>query len=253
MSVKPKERRSRIAALIDRDGQMSVEALSQHFTVSPETIRRDLARLAEDGAVRKVHGGARPAARLHSEASFQERMAEEMDAKQKIAIHLRAELRSGDTLFMDTGSTTLVASAALVDLPGLTIITNSLGIAETFGGHPAAGRVYLLGGLFASGNRQTVGPQVMEQIGCFQADHAVLTVSALDAEAAMDSDPDEAAVARAMIRSASNVIVLATPAKLWRRAAFRVCELAEIDMLICGEAPAPDLAEALARSGVTVK
>ncbi|WP_424933382.1 DeoR/GlpR family DNA-binding transcription regulator [Amaricoccus macauensis] len=251
--MKPRERRNSIAALIDRDGASSVDALSLRFGVSPETIRRDLARLADEGAVRKVHGGARPATRLHSEASFQERMAEDTDAKRQIAARLVEELRSGDTLFIDTGSTTLVASATLVEVPGLTIITNSLGIAETLGGRPGAGRVYLLGGAFAPGNRQTVGPLVMEQIGSFQADHAILTVAALDTEAAMDSDPDEAAVARAMIRSSSNVIVLATPTKLRRRAAYRVCDLADIDTLICGVEPAPDIAGALARAGVLVK
>lgn len=249
--MKPKDRRAEIAALIGRDGPKSVEALAEHFDVSFETIRRDLALLTEQGAVLKVHGGARPVLQLHAEPSFQERMAEETEGKSVIAELLAEEIRPGSTLFMDTGSTTLFASSELAKVPGIRVVTNSLAIAQTFGRSDGRSQVCLLGGDYVAGNNQTVGHMVLEQIDRFQVDHAVITVAALDTEAgAMDSDPNEAAIARAMIRRAANLIVLATPSKFARRAAFRVCDLDEIDTLICGERPSGEMAAALEGRGV---
>ena len=106
--VTPDERRSRIAELVMDRGRQSVERLAECFAVSPETIRRDLARLSEEGRVRKVHGGAQKAA-LHTEGSFDERMAEDAPAKAAIAARLRDVVRPGETLFIDTGSTARAA------------------------------------------------------------------------------------------------------------------------------------------------
>lgn len=175
LALKPKDRQAEIAARIERDGEMSVETLTAVFEVSPETIRRDLARLSEQGLVRKIHGGARPA-QLHSEPSFAERMTEDTGEKQVIGAKLRDEIRPGDTLFMDTGSTTLIASDALRDVANLTIITNSLLITQKLGG-TSGKTVYLLGGAYGAGNQQTLGAMAIEQIGRFQADHAIMTMT----------------------------------------------------------------------------
>lgn len=250
---KPKDRRAAIAALIGQEGETSVEALAHRFDVSVETIRRDLARLDDSGLVRKVHGGARPA-QLLTEESYQQRMAEGRAAKSLIAQKLANEIQPHDTLFIDTGTTTVAAAAALARTPGLTVVTNSLDVAEAFERPGGGARVYLLGGVFAPGNRQTVGPMAIEQANQFQADHAVLTVAALDPEGgAMDADAAEAQLARAMLRRAQHVIVLATRTKLRQRAAYRVCELDEIDLLIT-DAPLDDkLAHACVHAGVEVR
>jgi DeoR/GlpR family transcriptional regulator of sugar metabolism len=114
--------------------------------------------------------------------------------------------------------------------------------------------VHVLGGTWAAANGETVGPLAIEQIGRFQADHAVLGIAAIDAEAgAMDADFDEAQVARAMIDHARQVIVLAHGQKFGRRAAYRVCRLDQIDVLVSDRAPDGPLAAALAGAGVEVR
>lgn len=245
----PDERRTRIAALVMEHGRQSVDALAAAFSVSPETIRRDLARLSDEGRVRKVHGGARTA-RLHAEGSFAERMAEDAEAKRYIAARLRDVVRPGETLFIDTGSTTLAAAEALAATPGLTVITNAHPIAAAFG---AEATVYALGGTYRADNRQTVGPLAIEQVGRFRADRAIITVAALDAETgAMDSDFDEAQVARAMVAKARTTVVLAAAAKLGRRARFAVCPVEAIDVLVTDRAPPPELAMVLHAAGASV-
>jgi len=251
--MKPKQRQSEIAALIGRDGQVSVDALAERFDVSTETIRRDLGLLAEAGVVQKVHGGAkRP--RLQSESSFQQRMTENAEGKRTIAGKLAGIVERGDTLFIDTGSTTLACAEELAPTGGMTVITNSLRIAQVFGAVGLENAVYLLGGSYSNDNAETSGPLAIAQIEAFQADYAVLTVAAIDSRAGvMDANFDEAQVARAMIGRSRNVVVVADATKFDRRAAFQVCALSDVDLLVSDGCPAPGLANSLLTAEVTIR
>lgn len=255
--MKPSDRQREIAAAVLRDGPTSVETLAARHDVSVETIRRDLSRLARDGRVLKTHGWARPPAqRLVQEPALEQRMRQDVGPRRQIALKLAAEIRPGDALFLDTGATTLSAAEALAEADGLAgglmVATNSLGVARILG--RAGARVMLLGGDYAPGNDQTVGPRVIEEIGRCQFDHAVLTVAALDPEAgAMDADPGEAEIARAMIARAGRTVVLAAGAKMMRRAAFRVCPLERIDLLISDAAPPPAMQAALDAAGAALR
>lgn len=251
--MKPRDRQAKIAAIIGQEGQASVDALAARFDVSAETVRRDLTQLAESGLVQKVHGGAkRP--RLHAEGSFLERMGEEADAKQEIGRKLRALLEPGDTVFIDTGSTTLIGAAAIADIGRLTVVTNSADIARTMAQGAPDNAIYLIGGRYAADNSETLGPLAIAQIATFQADSAILTVAAVDAEAGvMDADIEEAHVARAMIANAQQVIIVASANKFGRRAAFRVCELGAVDILVSDSQPPVELAAALQSAGVELR
>lgn len=251
MALKPKDRQTDIAARIAQQGEMSVETLAETYDVSVETVRRDLARLSEEGRIRKVHGGAKPP-QLHSEPSFAERMVEDLEEKQIIGRMLRAELRDGDTIFMDTGSATLIACDALLDMADLTVITNSVLVAQKLGPQPGM-TVYLLGGAYGSGNQQTLGGMVRRQIADFYADHAVLTLSGLDGKAGVTyADHQEADVAEAMIRHSEQVTYLVTSSKFGRRAAFRTGDMSIIDKVLTMAPPDAPLAADLALAGVEV-
>ncbi|MBE3639855.1 DeoR/GlpR family DNA-binding transcription regulator [Mangrovicoccus algicola] len=254
--MKPKDRRTGIAKLLEQSGEMTVDDLARHFDVSPETMRRDLGQMAEEGMIQKVHGGARALGRTFVEDSFQARMQEEPLAKSVIAEKLCAVIRSGDTVMMDTGSTTVIAAERLAQVPALKVITNSLSVADIFGRHMAQSgtELFLLGGSYAPGNHQTVGPDAIAQLDLYRADHSVSTVTAVAAaEGATNSNVHEAHLARAMIARAQNVIVLAHAAKFGRRAAFRVCGFERMDMLISDRRPEGALAHALDRAGVAVR
>lgn len=249
--MKPGERQSRILAFVERDGEVSVPDLADQFGVSAETIRRDLSHLASTGALQKVHGGARRL-RLHVEGSFKERMSERAAEKAAIGQMLRKLVEPGDTCFIDTGTTTLACARALADVPDLTVITNSLHITRAFGSASNA-QVFLLGGLYAVDNAETVGPLAIAQIAQFHADYAIIGAAALDASAGpMDADFDEASIARAMCAHTRQVVVVADSSKLGRRAAHRVCRLDEVDILICDDIPGEAFSAALAAAKVSV-
>ena len=230
--MKPHERQPQIEAIIRREGEVSVEMLAAHFDVSSETIRRDLGSLAELGRVQKVHGGARRPHLIH-EPSHDTRTMIAAEAKLAIGRRLAQAIAPGETLFIDTGSTTLAAAEALAVIPNLTIITNSCRLAERVARTSADATIHLLGGRYGLDNAQTTGIAVVEQLQAFRADRAILTVAAIDPDhGAMDASLDEAQIARAMIRNARAVTVLADAGKFGRHAAYAVCATEDIDLVV---------------------
>ena len=118
-------------------------------------------------------------------------------------------------------------------IPDLTIITNSCRLAERIARASADVTVHLLGGRYAVDNSQTTGVAVIEQLQAFRADRAILTVAAIDVGlGAMDASLDEAQIARAMIKGARMVTILADSGKFGRHAAYRVCASEDIDLVI---------------------
>lgn len=242
--------------ILDRvaaEGEVSVESLSLAFDVSPETVRRDLTHLAEAGLILKVHGGARRM-RLHSETSFDERMTEGAAGKALIAAKLAAVIAPGETCFIDTGTTTLACAQALAGVEGLTVITNSARIAQVLAQGGGGAEVHMIGGLWSPDNGETVGPEALDQIARFRADHAIIGVAAVDAAAgAMDADFHEAAIARAMCAHARNSIVVAHAEKFGRQAAHRIRPLDQVDMIVCDQPPGEAFRAALAAARVEIQ
>lgn len=247
-----KLRQEKIAEAVRRHGQVRVEQLAARFKTSHETIRRDLAVLAEQGSVQKFHGGAKLPGR-REEGPFRERMAQNAVAKRVIAEKTSGLIAPGDTLFIDTGSTTLMCAEEIAKIGGLTVITNSTRIAAVMAGRGNRTVIFLLGGRFDGDNQETVGPTAISEIQSFHADHALITIGALDAAAgATDFNFDEAQVARAMMDNADNLIVVADATKFQRRAAFAVCPLERIGALVSDRPPADALAAALTSAQVAV-
>ena len=127
--MRPRDRQLRIIDLVRTQGKVSVDELTQRFSSSAETIRRDLSQLSADGKLKKIHGGA-VALRDYGEGAFAQRMQQNAGAKRLIADKARGLVSAGDSLLIDTGSTTLVAAEALATIDGLTVVTNSTAIAR---------------------------------------------------------------------------------------------------------------------------
>ena len=249
-----KKRQYKLIEFVRRRGKVSVEDLATLLSASRETIRRDLTHLSEIGKIQKVHGGARMP-HIMGEGSFKQRQSEHVDAKMAIA-HLAADLfNPGETLFVDTGSTTLFFVEAIgnAGVNDLTIITNSTAIARTCATANRNTRTFLLGGEFSADNSQTIGAVATTQIRSFRAHHAILTIGALDARSgAMDYNVDEAQIARAMVEQSESVTVLADSSKMGALASFEVCPLIAIDRLVTDKAPPNDMLEDLEAAGIKV-
>ncbi len=250
--MKAKERQRKILEIVRQQDRATVEELSSLLGISYETVRRDLTDLAKTGKVQKIHGGA-TLPRMFGEGPFQQRMAENAEAKARIAQAAAPLFAKGDTIFIDTGSTTLYFAECLSEISGLTIITNSTAIARVTSIAESKNRIFLLGGEFSSNNHQTVGTMVAAQARSFQAHHAVLTIGALDSKAgAMVFSIEEAQVAIAMIEQSQSLTIIVDSSKFDKIASFKVCSLEEIDRLVCEKKPNGDLGKALATANVRI-
>ncbi|HCY99739.1 MAG: hypothetical protein A3D16_22595 [Rhodobacterales bacterium RIFCSPHIGHO2_02_FULL_62_130] len=220
-----------------RSGQkLEVEALALQFAASRETIRRDLAKLDRQGLLRRVHGGATATGRAVDEGPFHDRMRQQVAAKRAIARHVASGLMPGDSLFIDTGSTTLILAEEIAQRKGLIIITNSADIAALCE-KGEGNRVLLIGGEFRAAGRETVGPLAVAQIAQLRAARAILTVAAVSERGIFDVDPQEAEVARAMVAQADEVTVLADASKMGRTGVFEVCPMAKVGRIVTDSLP----------------
>src|SRR5687768_17124747 len=122
-------RSRQITKLLAERGECSVEELSQVCGVSDMTIRRDLQKLADDGQVVRTHGGASPGNSVSFEFGFLKRLQENAPAKQEIALVAARIIRDGQSVLLDSGSTTLAIARQLINRRRLTVITTSLPIA----------------------------------------------------------------------------------------------------------------------------
>jgi DeoR family glycerol-3-phosphate regulon repressor len=247
--MKPDHRRERIVDIVRERARMTVEDLAELLGSSRETIRRDLSQLADDGRLRKFHGGA-ALPEPHREGPFADRMGEAVREKRAIAAVASVLFPPGSTLFIDVGTTTQMFAEALAGRPDLTVITNGIAIARTLG--ESGTKVFGIGGEYRADTGEMLGAFAVEQIGRFFATHAVITVGGLSARGAMDFQLDEAQIARAMIAQARIITVIADSSKLQRDALFQVCPLADIDRLIVDCRPDIELAAALETAGVEV-
>ena len=246
----PALRRDAILRRARTGDRLAVERLAAEFAASRETIRRDLAELDRLGLLRRVHGGAVTAPGAVEEGPFHQRMRQQVAAKRAMARHVAQGLLPGDSLFIDTGSTTLFLAEEISQRNGLIIITNSADIA-TMCQRGAGNRVMLIGGEFRAAGREAVGAMAVAQIGQLRAARAILTVAAVTERGVFDSDPQEAEVARAMAAQADQVTVLADASKMGRAGVFEVCPMARLGRIVT-DAMAKSLRDAAEALGVQV-
>jgi DeoR/GlpR family transcriptional regulator of sugar metabolism len=198
-----------------------------------------------------VHGGAIPLG-TQGEGSFHERLHEAIEEKLQIAVLAASLFVGGDTLVVDTGTTTLAFANELALLLTLSVLTNLVRIAETMARSEQGHNVILLGGNYKSDASETVGHLAAVSIARYSISDVVLTPSAVDTRGAMDHDPLEAELARTMIASGGRVTILAHHSKLGKSALNRICGLDEIDRPVTTQAPERGLREALNLAGVEV-
>lgn len=255
------ERQQRVAELVTATGRVGVNELAELFTVTQETVRRDLATLEEAGSLRRVHGGAVGLDKLsRTEPSLGEREGQNLDQKQRIA---SAALKfvpqtQNASILLDAGSTTAALAQQLLGWSPsnsnheLLVITNSLPIAATLSANTHL-PLDILGGRVRGLTGAVVGARATEQIGALRPDIAFIGTNGIHADFGLSTpDPVEAATKTAMVRAARQVVILADGSKLGVETLVRFAHFEEVDTLITTEAPSPELSRALEENGVEV-
>lgn len=245
-----KERHQRILAMLAANKQVSANDLAEMLKVSRETVRRDLLDLEETGQVNRVHGGA-VLPETDPEDPFPQRLTTQLRAKSEIARKAVALIQPGQTIFVDSGTTTAVFGRELAKLTGVSVVTNSLDIATTLQG---AGReVLLLGGRMASDVPATVGELTLSEIRRFHADLLFSSPVAVDpAKGVFFYDLQEAEIAIAMAAQAIRTVLLADQSKLGKTSRVKSWASDDIETLVTNRTADADQVSGFRDAGVTV-
>jgi DeoR family fructose operon transcriptional repressor len=232
--VYPEERQQAIASLVMSRGRASVNELAETYAVTTETVRRDLATLDRAGVLRRVHGGAVPVRALHVvESDVTERESTRTDYKDAIA-RAAAEffpINGGSVLF-DAGTTTARVAALLPTDRDLTIVTNSVPIAARVSGMSTVS-LQLLGGRVRGLTQAAVGEQALRVLDTLRVDIAFIGANGITVEHGLSTpDGEEAAVKRAMVRSAHYVVVVADSSKVGREEFVSFAPIDRVDALV---------------------
>ncbi len=251
------QRRERLAGLVADRGFARVVDLARALEVSEVTVRTDLAALDSEGRLTRVHGGAMPRGLIaERESSLEQSRTRLTRAKQAIAAEAATRVRSGESILLDVGSTTLAVAHALVarrDLTEVVIVTNGLAIALAL--EPAIPRftVVVTGGTVRSLQHSLVNPLATTLLDDVRVDLALLGATAIDAGAgATNVNLPEAEVKRRMVASAARRVLCADSSKLGQVHLGRVAAIDELDELITDDRATDAHVDALRATGLAV-
>lgn len=236
------ERRERILALVRARGTVALPDLSRALGVSEMTVRRDITQLADDGQVEKVRGGVRACADGVARPMRAVSLSTERRAIAKAAAAL---VEPGMSIGITGGTTALAVAQELTAIPDLTIVTNSVPVADMFtpperADAPYTQTVVLTGGVRTPSQSLvgSVAVRALEQLHC---DLVFVDVHGLDVQAGMTTmNLLEAETHRAFMASAREVVVLADHSRWQVVGLTTIADLSDIDRLITDEALEPE-------------
>ncbi|MGL4396925.1 MAG: DeoR/GlpR family DNA-binding transcription regulator [Hyphomicrobium sp.] len=234
-------RQQEIVRLARETGRVHVETLAERFGVTPQTIRKDLNDLCDRGLLQRYHGGAVISSGV-ANYGYEARRHLATDGKRQIGIKAASLIPDNSSLLINIGTTTEQVATALRARHGLLVITNNTNVVNILQG--CAGiEVIVAGGVLRHSDGGIVGEAAVDFIRQFKVDFAVIGASAIDPDGSLlDYDYREVKVAKAIMGSARQTILVADAMKYARTAPVRIGHLSEIDLFVSDEPPPPGIA-----------
>jgi DeoR/GlpR family transcriptional regulator of sugar metabolism len=198
--------------------------------VSESTIRRDLEALEEQGAARRIHGGALFTGLGPTVPQFESRDPSHWDLKRAIAQRAAGLIDDGDTVLLDGGSTTYEVARLLVGRP-LHVVTISLPVANLFASDPSSDLV-LIGGNVCPRTGVVRGPYADQMLSQVRVRKTILSTAAVSEEGFFNNNMLLVETERAMMRAAKEVIVVADSTKFGNQSLGYVCALGTVDHVV---------------------
>ncbi|MCL2057733.1 MAG: DeoR/GlpR family DNA-binding transcription regulator [Oscillospiraceae bacterium] len=229
------ERRERILLLLKENSKLLVPELCAYFKVSPATIRNDLRDLETAGKLKRTHGGAIPVGKSSFELNSSQKEVSSQNEKRRIASKAATFIEDGDTIALDTGTTTLELAKQITNRQDLSVVTNDLVIASYLENNSNT-NVILLGGMLRKGFHCTVGPAVQSQLSEYSVDKVFMAANAISLEKGFTTPGiDMAEVKKSMMSIASQVFFLIDSSKFGRITFIRFAGLGDTDKIITDE------------------
>jgi DeoR/GlpR family transcriptional regulator of sugar metabolism len=246
------ERRRLISESIRARGVVSVADMARSLGTTEITLRRDLSRMAREGLLVRTHGGAVLPAALGHEPSYSEKARQAGPEKASIAQLAYSLVRPGDSIVLGPGTTTLALARLLVNFPELTVVTNSLLVAQALMEAPHV-EVMLTGGTLRRSIHALVGAAAEESVRSLRASQAFISGNGFTAERGLSTpSPLVAATDRALAGAAQQVVVLADHTKIGQETMCQTVPAARVDTLITDSRAEPHALDSIRAAGIEV-
>ncbi|MGW7048808.1 DeoR/GlpR family DNA-binding transcription regulator [Streptomyces avermitilis] len=251
------ERRQLILEMVRANGAVSLRELARVVQTSEVTVRRDVRALEAEGLLDRRHGGAVLPGGFTRESGFPQKSHLATAEKTAIADLAAGLVEEGEAIVVGAGTTTQELARRLARVPGLTVVTNSLLVAQALA-HANRVEVVMTGGTLRGSNYALVGSGAEQSLQGLRVSRAFLSGSGLTAERGLStSNMLSASVDRALVQAAAEVVVLADHTKLGTDTMFQTVPTDVITRLVTDEPPAHDdraatELQALADQGVQI-
>ncbi|WP_315575089.1 DeoR/GlpR family DNA-binding transcription regulator [Oribacterium parvum] len=228
----PAQRQQQILEYLQSQKSITIRKAAEIFMVSEATVRRDLDELASTGKIERTHGGAV----LHTGTGFEwqhaEKMQEMIPEKKRIAIAAKKLIEDGDSLFLDTGTTTYLLAEELKEKKRLTVVTNNLDIAYTTE-LDATSTMIITGGIRRDGYSSLVGDIAADLVRKLYVDVSFIGADAVSVgNGVFNTNFNEIGIKKSGIESGKRKVLLADSSKFSRKALAKICDLQEFDIII---------------------
>lgn len=231
------ERRNAILSRLSMEGKVVVSDLAKEFSVTEETIRRDLEKLDRDGLAKKTYGGAVKMENLNIDLPFHVRQQSNVQSKQYIATLIGEMIKDGDYIMLDASTTALWVIKSILHRKKITLITNSIEMLIELCNKPDW-TVISTGGVLKEGGLSLVGYQAEKMVSGFHVDLAVCSCKGLDLETGVtDSNERDSEIKKAFFRSAKRRVLAVDSSKFDRVSFVKVCSMGEVDQIVTDRDP----------------
>lgn len=226
------ERRHEIVLLTERNGKVSVKQLSEQFDVSTVTIRYDLNQLSSRGLIVRSRGGAYASNRLTKEMSIKEKQKDNYRIKKLLSKEVALLITNGESIIIDSGTTTEEVAHCLSAKENLIVMTNGLNVANQLT-RLSSCEVYMTGGKLRHKSMSFHDSHAEERVKKFNFNKVILGVDSIDINTGLSTHFEpEAKLNRVMCNNAEKIIVVADSSKFGRSALHSILPLSAIDILV---------------------
>jgi len=247
LALNPRQRR--LLDFVREHETVSVEELARQFSVTPQTVRRDLKDMEGARLLARYHGGVGVASSVEN-IDYLQRRSLQLDAKRGIAGEVAKRVQPGSSLLINIGTTTEEVARALVRHERLHVITNNLNVATILCDNPTS-EVILAGGVVRKRDRAVIGEATSDFIRQFKVDIGIIGISSIELDGTLrDFDPRETRVAKTIIEQSREVWLVADGNKFGREALVRMGHISQVNKLFTNTPPPDALAKLMKTAGV---
>lgn len=228
----PTERRRKIIKVLEENDFMKLKSLQENLDISMETLRRDVQKLAKEDLITKEYGGIRIKKEQNGESMIEQRLSLNLAKKEEIAKKATNEIKNGDCIFLDSGSTTLQIAKNLTYHENLTIITNSIPVMlQTLNqGHT----VISIGGKVRKSEQSITSFDFLFNFDRLNIEKSFICCSGFSSNNGITDYSLEEVETRHRILQMSKINYLtADSSKLNKTVTIKICDFNELDVLIC--------------------